>query len=146
MSHEAKRKLFDLRKDSLSHSWNFEITTICNLTSKTSLNTTLKCIPLWRCGPTWAMTSPFLRLRDHTPWRTAVCRTPLVEWSARRRDLYLTIHNIHNRKISMPPEGFELTFSAGERPQTYDVDSAAFGWSRIKTRGPPFIVNIRHEF
>ena len=27
-------------------------------------------------------------------------RTPLVEWSARLRDLYLTTHNTHNRQIS----------------------------------------------
>jgi len=30
--------------------------------------------------------------------RTTLGRTPLDEWSARRRDLYLTTHNIHNRK------------------------------------------------
>jgi len=27
----------------------------------------------------------------------------------------------------MPPVGFEPTVSAGERPQTYDLDSAATG-------------------
>ena len=32
----------------------------------------------------------FLRFRDHTQGRTTVGRTPLVERSARRRDLYLT--------------------------------------------------------
>jgi hypothetical protein len=30
------------------------------------------------------------RFRDHTQGRTTVGRTPLDEWSARRRDLYLT--------------------------------------------------------
>jgi len=30
---------------------------------------------------------------------TTVGRTPLDEWSARRRDLYLTTHNTHNRQI-----------------------------------------------
>ena len=30
-------------------------------------------------------------------------RTPLYEWSARRRDLYLTMHNTYKRQISMPP-------------------------------------------
>jgi hypothetical protein len=29
-------------------------------------------------------------------------RTPLDEWSARRRDLYLTTHNTQNRQASMP--------------------------------------------
>ena len=62
---------------------------------------------------------------DHTQWRTTVGRTPLEEWSARRRDLYLTTHNTHNRETSMPPVGFELTISAGERPQTYALDRTA---------------------
>ena len=64
---------------------------------------------------------------DHTQRRTTVGRTPLEEWSARRRDLYLTTHNTHNRQTSMPPVGFELTISAGERPQTYALDCAATG-------------------
>jgi hypothetical protein len=53
---------------------------------------------------------------DHTR-RTTVRRTPLDEWSARRRDFYLTTHDTHNRQISMPLVGFEHTISAGERPQ-----------------------------
>jgi len=58
-------------------------------------------------------------LLDHTPRRIIVRRTPLDEWSARSRDLYLTTHNNHNRQTSMPPVGFEPTTPAGERPQTY---------------------------
>ena len=61
---------------------------------------------------------------DHTQRRTTVCRTPLDEWSARRRDLYLTIHDTDNRQTSIPPVGFEPTISAGERPQTYALDRA----------------------
>jgi hypothetical protein len=38
------------------------------------------------------LASSFLRFRDHTQWHTTVGRTPLDEWSARRRDLYLTTH------------------------------------------------------
>ena len=53
---------------------------------------------------------------DHTQLHTTVGRTPLDEGSARRRDLYLTTHDTHNRQISMPPVGFEPTISAGERP------------------------------
>ena len=64
---------------------------------------------------------------DHTQRRTTVGRTALDEWSARHRDLYLTTHNTHNRQTSMPPVGFELTISAGERPQTYALDRAATG-------------------
>ena len=59
---------------------------------------------------------PFLMFLDHTQRRSTVGRTPLDEWSARRRDLYLTTRDTLNRQISMPPVGFEPTISAGERP------------------------------
>ena len=58
------------------------------------------------------MEHPFLMFLDHTQRRITVGRTPLDEWSARRRDLYLTTHDTHNRQISMPPVGFEPTISA----------------------------------
>ena len=61
---------------------------------------------LWRYDPTRVMASSFTRFLDHTKRRTTVGRTPLDEWSARRRDLYLTKHNTHNRQTSMPPVGF----------------------------------------
>ena len=64
--------------------------------------------------------------RSHTR-RITVCRTPLDEWSVRRRDLYLTTNNNDNRQTSMPPVGFEPTISAGERPQTYALDRVATG-------------------
>ena len=70
------------------------------------------------------MASSFLRFLDHTQRRITVGRTPLDEWSARRIDLYLTTHNIHNRQTSMTPVGFEPTISAGQRPQTYALDRA----------------------
>jgi hypothetical protein len=53
---------------------------------------------------------------DHPQRRSTVGRTPLDEWSARRRDLYLTTHDTHNRQISMPSVGFKPKISAGERP------------------------------
>ena len=58
----------------------------------------------------------FLMFLHHTQRRSTVGRTPLDEWPARRRDLYLTTHDTHNRQISMPPVGFEPPISAGERP------------------------------
>jgi hypothetical protein len=51
---------------------------------------------------------------DHTQRRSTVGMTPLDEWSALRRDLYLTTHDTHNRQISMPPVGFEPTISVGD--------------------------------
>ena len=64
---------------------------------------------LWRCDPTWVMAFSFLRFLDHTQRHTTVGRTTLDEWSARRRDLYLTTHNTRNRQTSMLPVGFETT-------------------------------------
>ena len=57
----------------------------------------------------------FLMFLDHTQRRSTVGRTPLGEWSARRRDLYLTTHDTHIRQTSMPPVGFEPKISTGER-------------------------------
>jgi len=73
------------------------------------------------------MATSFLRFLDHTQRRITVGRTPLDERSARRRDLYLTTHNTHDRQTSMAPVGFEPTISAGKRPQTYALDRAAAG-------------------
>jgi hypothetical protein len=82
---------------------------------------------LWLCSPARAMAScgsaaqrglwppRFTRFLYHTRRATAG-RTPLDEWSPRRRYLYLTTHNTHNRQTSMPPVGFEPTIAAGERP------------------------------
>jgi len=77
--------------------------------------------------PQWAMASSFTRFLDHTQRHTTVGRTPLYEWSATSRDLYLTTHNTHNQQISMHPVEFEPIFSTGERPQTYALDRAATG-------------------
>jgi hypothetical protein len=92
----------------------------------------------WRNSPQWAMDSSFTRFLDHTQRHTTVGRTPLDEWSTRRRDLYLTTHNTYTRQTSMPPVGFEPTISTGERPQTYALECAATGtggaqylWPRI---------------
>jgi len=78
-------------------------------------------------APQLVMASSLTRFLDHTQRRTTVGRTLLGEWSARRRDLYLTTHNTLNRQTSMPPVGFEPTISAGERPETYGLDRAATG-------------------
>jgi hypothetical protein len=39
--------------------------------------------------------------RSHSFRHTAIGRTPLEEWSARRRDLYLTTHNTHKSHTTM---------------------------------------------
>ena len=50
--------------------------------------------------------SSFLRFRDHTQWHNTVGMTPLDEWSARRRGLYVTTHKTHNRQTSVPQAGY----------------------------------------
>ena len=56
---------------------------------------------------------------------TTLRRTPLDEWSARRRNLYLTTHNAHKRQTSMPPPVFEPTIPTGEWPQTHTLGQTA---------------------
>ena len=58
-----------------------------------------------RNSPQCVWASSITRFLEHTQRRTTVGRTPLDEWLARRRDLYLTTHNIHNRQTSMLPGG-----------------------------------------
>ena len=80
---------------------------------------------IWCNSPHWAGASSFTRFLDHTRRHTTVDRTPLDEWSARRRDLYLTTQ--HSRQTSMPPVGFKPTIWAGERPQTYALAHSTTG-------------------
>ena len=54
-------------------------------------------------------------------------RTPLDDWSARRRHRYLTKHNTHKRQTSIPAAGFEPAIPASERPQTLSLDRTATG-------------------
>ena len=79
------------------------------------------------------MASSFLRFLDHAQRRITGGRTPLDAWSARRRDLYLTSHNTHNRQTSMPPVGFEPTISAGELGPARNSGSSGQFWTRLAT-------------
>ena len=65
-------------------------------------------------APQWARTSSFTRFLDHTQRRITVSRTSLDEWSACRRDLYLTTRNTHKTDIHAPMR-FEPTISAALR-------------------------------
>ena len=66
----------------------------------------------------------FMRFLDHTQRRTTIGRTPLDEWSARRRDLYLATHNTHN-KTSKPPGGI----------RTHNLSRRAAVDLRLRPRG-----------
>ena len=67
---------------------------------------------------------PISRLHDHTKTHH---RTPLNEWSARRRGLYLTAHTALTRDRHPPPTGFEPAIPESGRPYTHALDSAANG-------------------
>jgi hypothetical protein len=58
---------------------------------------------------------------------TTRCRTPLDDWSARCRDLYMTTYNTHKRQTFMSPAGFEPAVQADERPKTHTLDPAKTG-------------------
>ena len=58
-----------------------------------------------RCDPTRFMASSFLKFLDHTHRHTTVGRTPLDEWSARRRDLYLTTRQHSQQTNIHAPSG-----------------------------------------
>jgi hypothetical protein len=78
-------------------------------------------------APQWARASSFTGFLDHTQRRTTFSTTTLDEWSARRKDLYLTTHNTLNRKTPMLPVQFEPTILAGGRPPNYALDRTATG-------------------
>jgi len=78
----------------------------------------------WRNSPQWARASSVTRFLDHTR-RITVGRTPLDAWSARRRDLYLTTHNTHNRQTSMPADVI----------RTHNLSRRAAADPRLRPRG-----------
>ena len=57
--------------------------------------------------------------------RITIGRTPLDEWSARCRELYVTTHNTHKKQTSMVTAGFEPTIPATEGSQTKHVNDHA---------------------
>ena len=57
--------------------------------------------------------------------QTDIRRTPLDEWWAQHRDLYLTTHNTHNRQTSMLPG----------RIRTHDLSMRAAADPRLRPRG-----------
>ena len=61
---------------------------------------------------------------------TTFSKTPLDEWLARRRNLYLTTHDNHNGQTSIPPADFERSFPPSEQLQTHPIERAATGISR----------------
>jgi hypothetical protein len=81
---------------------------------------------LWLHSPSGPRPPP-CRGFEITLRHTTVGRTPLHEWSTRRRDLYLTTHNNHKTQTSMSPAGFEPWVPASERPQSTPYNAWPLG-------------------
>ena len=75
--------------------------------------------------PHWARASSFTKFLDHTQRRTAFGRTPLDEWSARSRELYLTEHNTQKQTDIHVPGGI----------RTRNLSMRAAADLRLRTRG-----------
>jgi len=82
----------------------------------------------WRNSPPpqWSRASHY-RIFTITFRHTTLGRTPLDEWSARRRDLYLATHNTHKRKTAKLPAGFKPSVPANKLLQNQAFDLAATG-------------------
>jgi hypothetical protein len=72
-------------------------------------------------------TSSLSRIINHR--HTTPVRTPLDECSARRRDLYLTIHSTHKKQTCMSPARFEPTKRVAADPHAL---GRAANWDRQK--------------
>jgi len=70
--------------------------------------------------------------RSHSVTQITVGRTPLDEWSARRRDLYLTTHSSHKRQTSMPPAVLKPIIPASQRPQNHSLTSRPLGYAYLQ--------------
>ena len=101
----------------------------CNSTSVTRLHIlepfhsplrTFYVLCFWRDSPQWVRASSLTRFLDHTQRRTTVGRTPLDEWSARCRDLYLTKYNTTTHPCP-------LWYSNPQSQQASALDRAATG-------------------
>jgi hypothetical protein len=94
--------------------------------------------------------------RSHSD--TPLGKTPVDEWYTRRRDLYLTIYNTHERQTSMLPVAFEPAIPASERPRTHAWEGAATGIStgvlyreqngrgRDVDHSPPSTAQVKNEW
>jgi hypothetical protein len=89
-----------------------------------------------RCGPTWAISSSFIRFLDHTQRHTIVGR--VTETSIWQHT------TLTSEKHPCPAAGFEPANSAGERPQTYVLDRAATGtdlyWNNQSNCASSFVI------
>jgi hypothetical protein len=88
------------------------------------------CLP-WRNSPSGPR-PPNYRGLTITLRHTALGRTPLDGWSARRRDIYLKTRNTDKGQTAMHPAGFEAKIPSTERLQTHALDRTDTGTDACK--------------
>jgi hypothetical protein len=85
----------------------------------------------WLLQPTLrVLASTVLRFRDHTQGHTAVGRTPLDEWSARRRDLYVT-NTQHSQQTNIHALGGIRTRNSSRRAVADPRHRWSGHWDRL---------------
>ena len=89
-----------------------------------------------RHGPTWTISSSFIRFLDHTQRHTTVGR--VTETSIWQHT------TLTSEEHPCPAAGFEPANSAGERPQTYVLDRPATGtdlyWNNQSNCASSFVI------
>jgi hypothetical protein len=86
----------------------------------------------------WAWISSFTRFLDHTQRHTTLSRTPLDEWSSRRRDLYLSTLTTdkHPCPLRDPNPQSQQARPSRKTPQTArTLESSLSGNTHWKHRG-----------
>ena len=80
--------------------------------STENMTTSTYClfVCFWRNSLQWATASSFTMFLDHTHRRSTAGRNPLDEWSARRRDLYISTIKIRKWTIN---RGYSDSLRAG---------------------------------
>ena len=81
----------------------------------------------WRDTPQGALASSCTMFLDHTQRHTTVGRTPLDEWSARRRNLYLTTHTTDRHPCPRWDSNPWSQQASGRRPTPYIARSLGPG-------------------
>jgi hypothetical protein len=89
----------------------------------------------WRYVPQWTRASLFTRFLDHTQRHTTVGRTPLDEWSARRRGLYLTTHTTEKRPCPRWDSNSQSQQASGHWDRLIIIDTWV-KWQEVKERLP----------
>ena len=120
---DSKPQIWDVELFDCALPWNL----VVRLAKLTAFSPCLFSIFFYSAASSSRQRRPHYRGFTITLRHATLGRSPLDEWSARHRYLYLITHKTHRRLISMPLAGFEPLIPASERPQTHAFRRAATG-------------------